>query len=241
MNRSAAHAAGVGALLCAALAAAPAAASDLSYTFVELGALRVQSDLTGTQSPSLTQTVGVAVDSGDGLTVSGSLAVGRRFYISGTYQSAVVDVDALVTSPLEIASLTGNFDFIRTRVAAGYVVPIGRTVDIFFEAAYNAVHYDFGSFAGENFDLDDSGAGVRAGVRFNPNPSLEVFAAGESSAIEKTNLTALTTDSGTAASVGMRWYFFRDLGVGVEYRSGDIDSLAITMRFGFGGLRAGRD
>ncbi len=237
MNRSAATVLAAAALL----AATPAAASDLSYTFIDFGSLRVSSDLTGSQSPLPGQTVAVAVDSGDGLTVAGSLAVGRRFYVAGSYQSTVVDVDALVTSPLETASLTGNFDLIMTRVAAGYVVPIGRTLDIFFEASYNAIHYDFGSFAGENFDLNDAGAGVRAGVRFNPNPSLEVFAAAQGSSIGKTNLTALTTDSGTAASVGVRWYFFRDLGVGVEYRSGDIDALAVTMRFGFGGLRAGRD
>jgi hypothetical protein len=37
----------------------------------------------------------------------------------------------------------------------------------------------------------------------------------------------------------MRWYFFEDLGLAFDVRSGDYDSFTVSMRFGFGELRAG--
>jgi hypothetical protein len=55
------------------------------------------------------------------------------------------------------------------------------------------------------------------------------------------DLTTSQVDSGTEVSAGLRFYFFQDLGVGFDLRSGDVDSLTVSMRFGFGELRAGRN
>jgi hypothetical protein len=214
-------------------------ASDLSYTFVDFGAISVSSDAVAVQSPALGQTVAIEPGDGDGLSVAGSLAIGRRFYAGGSFQNSVVDVEAQVMSPLATATLTGNFDLVSTRAMFGYVQPIGERLDIYFEVSHDTVEYDFGSFAGENFDTDDSGAGFGVGVRFNPNPSLELFAGAHGSSVGAVDLNARTFDSDTTASAGLRWYFFEDLGLGVDYRSGDADSLLITLRFGFGELRAG--
>ncbi len=231
----------IAAVALAALASPGVAASELTYTYVDFGSLTVQSDLTGTKSPTATQTVRVESGDGDGLTLGGSLAVGQRFYLRAAYESSVIDVDASVTSPLATVSTSGNFDHVNTRVAFGYVQPLGNTLDLYVEAAYDTVDYDFGSFAGESFDVDDGGAGFGAGLRWNPNPSLELFLGAHASAVGEVDLTTSDLDRGTQGSLGLRFYFFRDLGLGFDVRSGDVDSLNISLRFGFGELRAGRN
>jgi hypothetical protein len=222
-----------------ALTAARAHASDLTYTFVDFGALGVKSDATGQQSPTAGQTVNIATGSGDGLSVAGSLALGRRFYLAGSYDSSVVDVDAVIRSPLATANTSGNFDHLVSRVGFGYVQPLGQRVDLVFELGRDKVEYDFGTFAGENFDVADSAMAAQIGLRFKANDKLELFLAARGSDVGKVNLTTRTFDSGTEASAGLRFYFFQDLGLGFDYRSGDVDTLALTLRFGFGELRAG--
>jgi len=222
-----------------ALTTLRAHASDLSYTFVDFGALAVKSDATGQQSPTPGQTVTVAAGKWDGLTVAGSLALGQRFYLAGSYDSAVVDVDAVIRSTLATASTSGNFDHVITRVGFGYMQPIGQRLDLLFELGRDKVSYDFGSFAGENFDVEDSALAAQVGLRFKASDSLELFVAARGSDVGKVDLTTRTFDSGTEVSAGLRFYFFEDLGLGVDYRSGDVDTLALSMRFGFGELRAG--
>jgi hypothetical protein len=224
-----------------ALVSPGAAASELTYTFVDFGALSVDSDLTGTKSPTATQRVAVESGDGDGLTMGGSLAVGQRFYLRAGYESSIVDVDALITSPLATVSTGGNFDLVSTRVAFGYVQPLGSELDLYFEASYDTVDYDFGSFAGESFDAEDGGAGFGVGLRWNPNPSLEVFIDAHGSSVGEVNLSTSELDSGVQGALGLRFYFFRDLGLGFDLRSGDVDTLNVSLRFGFGELRAGRN
>jgi hypothetical protein len=227
------------AALALALAVSRAGASDLSNTFVDFGALAVKSDETGQQSPTPGQTVTVTTDKGDGLSVAGSLALGRRFYLAGSYDSTVVDVGAVIQSPLAVASTSGNFDHVFTRVGFGYVQPIGQRLDLLFELGRDKVSYDFGSFAGENFDVKDSALAAQVGLRFKARDSLELFVAARGSGVGEVDLTNRRFDSGTAVSAGLRFYFFEDLGLGVDYRSGDVNTLAVSMRFGFGELRAG--
>lgn len=215
-------------------------ASELSYTFVDFGALGVDSSVSGSKEPTATQRVDVTSADGDGLSVAGSLAVGRRFFVAGGYWSSVVDADALVVSPLATAESSGNYDLAMSRVAAGYVQPVGSNLDIVLEVSYDSVEYDFGSFAGESFDVDDSGAGFGVGLRWNPREKMEVFASARSSAVGSVNLSASQLDSGTEISAGVRFYFFEDLGVGFGYSSSDdADTFAVSLRFGFGELRAG--
>src|SRR5688572_11531401 len=139
------------------LGCSAAQASELSYTFVDFGAIAVDSSLTGTKQPTATQRVDVASADGDGLSVAGSLAIGRRFFVAGGYQSSVVDATARIVSPLASAESSGNYDLAMSRVALGYVQPIGSNFDVVLEVSYDSVEYDFGSFAGETFDVDDAG------------------------------------------------------------------------------------
>ena len=222
-----------------ALTASRGYASDLGYTFVDFGALTVDAGATGQQSPTPGQTVTVAGQDGDGLGVAGSLAVGSRFYVRASYDTAVVDVNAVVTSPLARAETSGNFDLLSTRIGFGYVRPIGQRLDLTFELGRDKAEYDFGSFAGESFDVSDSALAAQVGVRFHATEGLELFLGARSSDVGEVNLTERRFQSGTEVSAGLRYYFFEDLGLGFDFRSGDVDSFALSLRFGFGELRAG--
>jgi hypothetical protein len=226
-------------LIASAACASPAAGSELSYTFLDIGAATVETSLDGVRMPAPGQTVSVETGAGDGLTVGGSLAIGQRFYIAAANETAVIGVDAFVASPLATAFLGGNVDRVASRAAVGYVQPIGADFDFIFEVAHDTVEYDFGSFAGESFDIDEGGTGFGVGFRWNPTSAFELFALAHGSEVGEIDLTSGTFESGTRAVAGLRWYFFEDLGLGFDFRSGDADSINVSLRFGFGDLRAG--
>jgi hypothetical protein len=213
-----------------------AQASELSYTFLDFQALDNTVDAAGVQTPVPLQTVSVAAGQGDGIAVAASVAAGDRFYIGGSYRSSIIDVGAVVSSPLATLVVEDEFDLTLGRLALGYLHPIGDSLDLVAEVSYDSATYDFGSFGGENFDLDESGAGALLGFRWNPARALELFAFARHSALAKPNLSAREFESGTTAHVGLRWYFFEDLGLGIEYESGDVETTTISMRFGFGDL-----
>jgi hypothetical protein len=211
-------------------------ASELSYTFLDFQSLNQTVDAAGVQSPVPLQTVSVATGDADGIAVAGSLAAGEKFYIAGSYRSSIVDVVGTVQSPLTSVTVNDEFDLTAGRLSLGYLHPIGETLELIAEVSYDTVNYDFGSLAGENFDLDDSGVGAQLGFRWNPMPALEIFAFGRHSSVGRANLSAGTLESDTTAHAGFRVYFFRDLGVGLEYESGPLETTTISMRFSFGNL-----
>ena len=213
-----------------------ASASELSYTFLDFQRPEASVDATGVQSPVPGQTVRINAFDGEGIGVGGSLAVGERFYLGGSYKSSVVDVTGVISNPLTTVNVAGTFDLVQTNLSFGYLHAIGDELDLIAELSYDSANYDFGSFAGENFDLDDSGAGARIGLRWNPTRPVELYLIGRYSPVAKAVLSQRTYEKGSSVSTGIRWYFFENLGAGVEYDSGDVDTTTLSMRFSFGNL-----
>mgnify|MGYP006187899623 CR=1 FL=1 len=87
------------ATILAALFAPSALSSELGYSYLDFSVLNAWADDSGQLSPVAGQTVEVSADQGDGLAVVGGLAIAQRGYIQAGYRSAVIDVDAVVTSP----------------------------------------------------------------------------------------------------------------------------------------------
>ena len=213
-----------------------ASASELAYTFLDFEALDTSVTAAGTKTPVPGQTVRIETKDGDGIAVGGSLAVKKRFYMGGFYKSSIVDVVGEVSSPLTTVDLTDTFDLVQTNLSGGYILPVGDKLDLTFELSYESSNYDFGSFVGENFDLDDSGVGGLFGVRWNPHRAIELFITERYSQLAKPLLSEGRYESGSSVNVGLRWYFFENLGVGIEHESGEVDITTISMRFSFGNL-----
>jgi hypothetical protein len=223
--------------LLAASTTAPAVASDLSYSFLDFGGLNVTAAATGTQSPAPGQTVTAVAGDGDGIGVGGSVGIGNRFFVAGTFESSIVIVDSTITSPLATAFVTDNFDLITTTISFGFLHELASNFDISAEISYDTSDYDFGSVAGENFDMAEGGVGAKVGVRWNPRPPFEIFAYARTSAVGEVDLTNFVFESAPSFGAGLRWYFFEDLGLGFDYEAGDVDTFMLSMRFGFGDFR----
>lgn len=224
------------ALTFGALCAAPASASELPYTFLDFRYVANDIDAMAEQTPVATQTVTVNTEDGDGIAVGGSVGIGERFFVAGSYQSAIIDVTGEVVNLLGVTPVDDNFDFVMSSVSFGYQRELRPTLDLTAELTFDAAEYDFGSFAGEDFDTSDSGIGAKAGVRWNPMEQLEVSGFVHWSPVGKPDLTTQTLDADTLVGVGVAWYFIEDLGVGVNYEVGTVDTLTVSMRFSFGRL-----
>jgi hypothetical protein len=211
-------------------------ASELSYTFLDFQALDSTLETTGSQRPVPQQLVGVTTRGGDGIAVAGSLALPRRFYAAGAFRTSIIDIGGVVESPLTRVTVSDTFDLVSSTLGVGYQRELAENFDLIAELSYDSVDYDFGSFAGENFDVSDSGMGGRVGFRWNPAPAFELFAAARHSPVGKVNLSTRQLGSDTSVSTGVRWYFFNDLGVGVDYETGEIETFTFSLRFGFGNL-----
>jgi hypothetical protein len=223
----------------ALVAAAPsltARATDLSYTYLDFESLNNTIDQTAQQSPFPGQTVNIQISGGNGIAAAGSYAFGERFFFGGYYKSSVIDYSGVVTSPIATDQATGTFDLVKGNVTLGYVHKFGDALDLTADVGYESSNYDFGSIGGENFDLKDSGAAASVGLRWNPRKPFELFVTGHYSAVEKADLTAHRYESGTSIKAGFRWYFFQNLGLGLEHESGEIEVTTISMRFSFGNL-----
>jgi hypothetical protein len=183
-----------------------------------------------------TQTVTVDTDDGEGIAVGGSIRIGEAFYVVGSYQSAIIDVSGVVENPLGTTAVADNFDYVVTGLGFGYMKELKPTLDLNAELLYDAADYDFGSFAGEDFDTHDGGVGAKAGVRWNPIEPLEVAGFVHWSPVGKPDLSTQTLDSDVLIGVGVNWYFIQDLGLGVNYEVGEVDTLTVSMRFSFGRL-----
>jgi len=217
-------------------AAGRATASDLSYTFLDFQYIEQTVDASGTQRPVPQQTVNVVTSDGEGISVAGSLSIGDHFYVSGLFQSSIIGVEGVIESPGLVTVVDEDFDLMNSRVGFGYRLELGDNFDIVTELSYDSSEYDFGSFAGENFDSADSGVGASAGFRWNPTPPLELFAFASYSSVGKIDLDRLEFDSDSFFTVGARWYFFEDLGLSLEYRNGQAETFTLSMRFAFGTL-----
>lgn len=218
------------------LAGRTAAAADLSYTFIDFRVIGSSFDAAGEQRPILEQSVLTEADGGSGISVAGSVALPAGLYLTGLYDSSVVDVATTVTSPLAVARIEDQFDLTDSRFGLGYRHALGAKVDIVAELTYDTAELDFGSLAGENFDTKGSGAALRAGFRFAPTESFEIYATGGRSPVGRVHLDERRFEAGGVVNAGMRWYFLQDLGVGLDYQSGDLSALTLSMRFGFGDL-----
>jgi hypothetical protein len=186
------------------------------------------------------QTVTILADEGDGISVAGSVSLGERFFLAGRFQTSIIDVSGVVTNPLGTTAVQDTFDLIQSRVAFGYQRELKPNFDIMFELSYDSSEYDFGSFAGENFDMHGTGAGASFGFRWNPRIPFELYGSVHSNPVGKGDLQALEFDAETRMQLGTVWYFLEDLGVGLDYEAGDVNTLSISMRMSFGDLRLQR-
>ena len=198
---------------------------DLSFMGQDVGGL------TGIQqTPIVGQSVEINAQDGNGVRFRGSYALGKSFYFFGDYGSSDIDVDAIVTNDQGVFLASDEFDLTSIRGGFGYHYGIGFSTDIYAEISYDSVDYDFGSFAGESFDIDSKDAGAVLGIRHMLNDNWEVRASGRYSSQATIDLNTLEFDTGAFFGVGLSWELVRGFALIGEYETGDVDTWAIGFR-----------
>jgi hypothetical protein len=219
----------IGILLSAALSN-PAMAQEPRYSWMDLSFVVQDIDKMGTLTPIPGQTVDVHGKDGDGVQFRGSVGTWHNLYMFVDYASSDIDVDVVVTNTGGAFSAVDEFDFTDIRGGIGLKWSIGFSTDIYGELSYDSIDFDFGSFAGEDFDTNNQDYGGALGIRSMITDELELRASARYSAHADLELTNAIYDAGTIFGVGFGWEVVKGLSIVGDYESGEFSRISIGFR-----------
>ena len=219
------------AIVLVAFVSGTAGAQELRYSWLDLSFIAQDVGRQGLQqTPVPGQTTEVNATDGDGVRFRGSFGTWYDFYVFGEYRSTDINVDALVSNDQGEFPASDEFDLTTIRGGFGWRYPIRFATDIFVELTYDSIDYDFGSFAGENFDVDDQDVGGAIGVRHMLNDDIQLYAYGRHSSHADVDLNTLTFEAGQFYGAGIVWEVVRGLAIVGDVESGEITSWAVGFR-----------
>jgi hypothetical protein len=146
------------------------------------------------------------------------------------FTSTDIDVDVLVTNSGGEFPASDEFDYTTYRSGVGVKWSITHSTDIYGAVSYDSTDFDFGSFAGENFDTGDKDIGAQFGVRSMLGDDLEIRLHGRYTNIGAVDLTTGVLDSDTLFGVGFGYELVRGLSIIGDYESGEFSSWNLGFR-----------
>jgi len=210
--------------------AGPAAAQEVRYSWLDMSFMGQDFDRSGVQVPVVGQSVEVAGSDGDGIRFRGSLGTWKNLYLFMNYASTDIDVDAIITNSQGVFETSDEFDFTTIRGGFGWKYSVFNKTDIFAEVSYDSIDFDFGSFAGENFDADAQDVGGALGFRTLFGDHFELKVQGRFTNVGDIELNTLEIDSDTLYSVGFAWELIRGFSIVGDFESGEFSSYALGFR-----------
>jgi hypothetical protein len=210
--------------------AGPAAAQDISYSWMDMSFMGQDIDRSGVQVPIVGQSVEVAGSDGSGIRFRGSVGTWKNLYLFVDYASTDIDVDVVITNSQGVFEDSDEFDFTAIRGGLGWKYSIFNKTDIFAEVSYDSTDFDFGSFAGENFDADAQEVGGALGFRTLFGDHFEVKVQGRYTSVGDIELNTLEFDSDTLYSIGFAWNVLRGLSIVGDFESGEFSSYSLGFR-----------
>lgn len=209
-----------------------AAAQEIRYSWMDMSFMGQDVGRQGALSPLPGQVVDISASDGSGVRFRGSVGTWKNFYVMIDYGSTDIDLTGLVSN-----SNTGfeeviedEFDYTTIRGGIGLRYPLRYDTDIFGELTYDSLDFDFGSFAGENFDMDRQEAGGRLGVSTMFGDHVQAYMHVRYSALGDADLTTGFFDTDTLVGVGAAWEVIRGLSLVGDYESGEFSNWSIGFR-----------
>ena len=206
-----------------------AGAQELSYAWFDIAYVAQDIGKSGLQGDAV-QNVALDAEDGDGIRFRGSVGLFSNFYLFGDFTSSNIDDSAIVTNPQGSFPATDEFDVTRLRGGVGYSYPLNVTNHVVAELSYDSIDFDFGSFSGEDFDVDDKGVGARIGWRSQLAPKFEVGAHARYTSVGDVDLTSREFDSDALLGASAAWTPIRAFSIIADYEAGAIDTWAIGFR-----------
>jgi len=207
-------------------------AQEIRYSWLDMSFMAQDIGRSGTlPSPGVpNQFVDVNATDGAGIRFRGSLGTWKGFYAIVDYGSTDIDLTGSVTNPVAREEFADEFDYTTIRGGVGLKFTVATNTDIYGELTYDSVDFDFGSFAGENFDMDRQEAGGRLGVRKLFGDDFQVGLYGRYSALGDADLTTGIFDTDTLVGVDVAWQLIRGLFLVADYESGEFSNWSIGFR-----------
>jgi hypothetical protein len=180
------------------------------------------------------QIVDIAVTDGAGVRFRGSIGTWKNFYVMFDYGSTDIDVTGTVTNPgvPNPEPFKDEFDYTTIRGGIGFrlPVPIFDTTDIYGELTYDSLDFDFGSFAGEDFDMGRKEPGGSIGLKTMLGDHFQLGIHGRYSALGDADLTTGIFDADTLVGVGFAWELIRGLYIVGDYEAGEFSNWSVGFR-----------
>jgi hypothetical protein len=207
-----------------------ASAQEISYAWLDMSFIGQEVDRGGVQVPIPGQSVEIAGSDGDGIRFRGSVGAWKNLYLFVDYGSTDIDVDAVITNEQGVFEASDEFDFTAIRGGVGLKFSIFNKTDIFAEVSYDSTDFDFGSFAGEEFDIDAQEVGGAVGFRTLFGDHFELKVQGRYTNVGDIDLNTLEFDSDTLYSIGFAWEVIRGFSIVGDYESGEFSSYGLGFR-----------
>lgn len=230
MNRVQTQGSMVLAALLLIFGAGPAAAQEIRYSWMDMSFVGQDIDRSGVQVPIPGQSVEVVGSDGSGIRFRGSIGTWKNLYLFIDYGSTDIDVDAIITNSQGIFEASDEFDFTAIRGGLGWKLSIFNKTDIFAEVSYDSTDFDFGSFAGENFDIDAQEIGGALGFRTLFGDHFELKVQGRYSNVGDIELSTLEFDSDMLYSIGFAWNVIRGFSIVGDFETGEFSSYGLGFR-----------
>ena len=169
-----------------------------------------------------------------GVRFRGSVGTWKNLYLMVDYGSTDIDLTGTVTNyeyrlrarRLRTSSITRRFAAVSDSSTR-----FGYNTDIFGELTYDSLDFDFGSFAGENFDMDRQEIGGTLGVRTMFGDDFAgILCTRGTRALGDADLTTGIFDTDTLFGVGFAWQVIRGLSLVGDYESGEFSSWSVGFR-----------
>ena len=208
-----------------------AIAQDVRYSWFEIAYAQQDVGRSGTTTDSiLGQTVDVTAKDGNGIKFRGSLGTWHNLFAFVDYSSSDIKVDAAVTNSQGQFLATDEFDFTAIRGGVGLKWSLTPKTDIYGAVTYDSTDLDFGSFAGENFDVDNQDFGATVGVRSMYGEKFELRANVRFSGVGDVDLTTGVWDDDTLFGVGFGYELIRGLSITGDFEDGQFSSWNLGFR-----------
>jgi hypothetical protein len=211
-----------------------AEAQELRYSWLDMSFMGQDVSRAGSlPSPGVPdQIVDIAVSDGTGVRFRGSVGTWNNFYLMLDYGSTDIDLVGSVSNPgvPEPEVFADEFDYTAIRGGIGLRFSIFDATDIYGEITYDSLDFDFGSFAGEDFDMGREEVGGTLGVRTMFGDHFQVGVHGRFTNVGDADLTTGIFDTDTLIGVGFAWELIRGLSLVGDFESGEFSSWSVGFR-----------